>query len=263
MEKEIINPDVAIVMIKSGQPISDKNLEGKFELNSLEVDYEIHQQIIIEDSIIDEIYSYGSTFLKKVIIKNSVFKNIAMFQSAYFNGGLEIENCVFEDFVDFSCSGHNFDGNEIKLEKNIFKKFVDFDDSVYEGSFILKSNTFDEGTNLLGNWQLKPIFGVKPVIEDNTGKLDLIAIPEQYYYKDFEESEETNKKTFEAELETVNATTAINDFLKFIDTLIPEDKLMFIEEQLNKLTELYKKNEDKDIKRFIDVLEIMKDANSH
>lgn len=262
-KKRLINPDFAIEIIKSGYSLKNVQVEGTLNFEYLAVDNDVNEQIIIEESIIDEILSLGLLFKKRVVFRNSIFKYITMFQAAYFYGGLEIHNCIFENLVDFSCGGHNKDGNEIRIEDNTFKKFVNFDDCIYDGPFIMKNNNFDEGTNLLGEWQLSPSFDEVKIIENNKGELTLIDLPKPY--SEYYTREETSKIEPEIELEikeTIGTVEeGIDSFIKFIETLIPEDKTRIIDEQLNDLNAVYKNLNDKKLKKYIDILEVLKENN--
>nr|GFC11688.1 two component histidine kinase, putative [Tanacetum cinerariifolium] len=51
-------------------------------------------------------------------------------------GGLTIESCTFESYLDFQAGGHNLAGYPIKILNNIFLNFVNFFDCWYTGEAI-------------------------------------------------------------------------------------------------------------------------------
>jgi hypothetical protein len=96
------------------------------------------------------------------------------FVFTYFLGGLTIDNCKFDDYLDFQAGGHNIAGKLITIANNQFSGFVNFFDCWYESEVIIKNNCFLQGTNLLGKPLNIPVtFDVEPVIENNQGQLDI------------------------------------------------------------------------------------------
>ena len=75
--------------------------------------------------------------------------------------------------------GHNMDGTEFRLEHCEFGAFADFYDEWFMGPVRIKGCAFRGGTNLLGmkGQPYQVTFDVEPIIESNTGRLDLDGAP--------------------------------------------------------------------------------------
>jgi hypothetical protein len=85
-----------------------------------------------------------------------------------------MDNCTFDDYLDFQAGGHNKSGNPVILTNNNFKDFVNFFDCWYENEVTISNNKFHKGTNLLGKPHNIPVtFDKEAIIKDNIGQLDL------------------------------------------------------------------------------------------
>jgi len=145
---------------------------GKLNLTGLD---NFDRKIVIDNCVFEFFEGISSQFLKQVRLTNSEFKKCD-FTFTYFLGGLEIQNCVFESYLDFQAGGHNKDGSEFSIRNSTFKNFVNFFDCWYESAVIIENNDFQQGTNLLGKHTssgIETTFDVQPVIENNRGKLDI------------------------------------------------------------------------------------------
>ena len=104
---------------------------------------------------------------------NCHFKK-CQFVFTYFLGGLTIDNCTFDNYLDFQAGGHNKTRYPITITNNFFKDFLNFCDCWYEDEVTITNNCFQKGTNLLGKPHNIPVtFDKEPFITDNSGKLDL------------------------------------------------------------------------------------------
>ena len=129
--------------------------------------------LYIENCIIDNLNISGTIFMKEVIIKNSLIISVEA-TGTWFEEGLDIKNCIFENKITFEAGGHNKSDFPIIIENNIFNCFVDFFDCQYTGSFTFKNNHLLNGSNLLGNLNkpFKVLFNGTKEIENNIGKLN-------------------------------------------------------------------------------------------
>lgn len=130
---------------------------------------EWNKDIIIEGCIIENFSCIMVQFHRRVIIRNSHIKN-ASFMFSYFIGGLIIENCVFDKYLDFQAGGHNSVGNMIIFKENIFKGFVNFFDCWFTGEVSIHNNTFEIGTNVLSKKQLIS-YDAPTTIDNNIGDM--------------------------------------------------------------------------------------------
>jgi hypothetical protein len=99
----------------------------------------------------------------------------ALFDAAYFLGGLAVAECTFTSRACFQWGGHNRDGTAVRFIDTTFEEFVDFEDCWYEGPFEVRQCIFKQGTNLFGNhgrWN-EVRFDVPPIVVGNSGVLDL------------------------------------------------------------------------------------------
>lgn len=131
------------------------------------------KEVVFENCVIEYFSGSVTPFEKPVRLINCHFKK-CQFVFAYFLGGLTIDNCVFDDYLDFQAGGHNKVGKLVIITNNQFSGFVNFFDCWYESEVIVRDNNFLSGTNLLGRpFNIPVTFDVAPVIENNQGQLDL------------------------------------------------------------------------------------------
>ncbi|AHJ99239.1 hypothetical protein Hsw_3644 [Hymenobacter swuensis DY53] len=93
------------------------------------------------------------------------------FSFAYFLQGLTIENCAFENYLNFQSGGHNQPGFLLHLLRNTFHGFVNFFDCWYRAAVQIEHNDFLGQTNLLSFSANYMAFDVVPHIQHNTGEL--------------------------------------------------------------------------------------------
>ncbi len=130
------------------------------------------KKVLFENCFIESFSAIGQRFEKQVTLKNCHFRE-CQFTFAYFFGGLIIDNCTFQNCLDFQAGGHNKTGNPIKMTNNNFGGFMNFFDCWYENEVEIMNNKFHKGTNLLGIVHgILVSFDIEPVIKDNVGQLD-------------------------------------------------------------------------------------------
>lgn len=128
---------------------------------------------MFENCIIEFFSASVTQFDKPVNLINCHFKKCE-FSFTYFLGGLRIDNCTFDGYLDFQAGGHNKTGNFVIITNNDFNYFVNFFDCWYENELRVSGNKFHKGTNLLGKPHNIPVtFGIEAIIKDNIGQLDL------------------------------------------------------------------------------------------
>lgn len=160
----------ALSLIKSGKPLKNCAIYGEFNLDGLD---HFGKKFIAQDCIFESLSGVSSFFSEVFDFTNCQFKKCS-FTFSYFLGGLNIDHCIFENYLDFQAGGHNKNESIVSIKNSVFKGFVNFFDCWYEGPIIVKDNDFKEGTNLLGSAEnLTVAFDVKPLIENNNGKLDI------------------------------------------------------------------------------------------
>ena len=166
LPKNIISLERAMNVLNDGQPLKDLCVEGEMKI---EIGGVWDKEVVIENCMIE--YFSGSTtvFNRPVKLINSHFKK-GQFIFTHFVGGLTIENCSFDKYLDFQAGGHNAPGNLITINNNIFSEFCNFFDCWYNGHVAITNNKFQQGTNIASEKQLIS-FDFKPVIENNIGQL--------------------------------------------------------------------------------------------
>lgn len=169
-QRHNITTERATELLKDGQRLTDVYIDGELKI---EAEDTWHNEVVFEDCIVE--YFSGSTtqFDKPVRFINCHFEKCD-FAFTYFLGGLTIDNCTFDNYLDFQAGGHNKTGNPVIITNNDFKAFVNFFDCWYENEVTINNNEFHEGTNLLGKPNSIPVtFDKEPIIKDNLGQLDL------------------------------------------------------------------------------------------
>lgn len=165
-----ITSERATDLLYEGQPIQDVYVDGKV---ILELSETWEKEIVFENCIIEYFSGSVTQFNRPVKLKNCHFKN-CQFVFTYFCGGLHIENCTFEKYLDFQAGGHNKSGYPVIINNNEFKDFVNFFDCWFENEVSIENNKFHKGTNLLGQEHNIPVrFDIEPNINDNIGPLNL------------------------------------------------------------------------------------------
>ncbi|NQX81964.1 MAG: hypothetical protein HRT66_08225 [Flavobacteriaceae bacterium] len=168
--KHNISIERATDLLKDGQPLSDAYVSGELKI---ETDESWDKEVVIENCVIEYFSGSATQFKKPVIFINCQFKK-CQFVFTYFLGGLTIDNCIFDNYLDFQAGGHNKIGCPVNITNNNFKSFVNFFDCWYENEVTICGNKFEKGTNLFGKpHNISVTFDKEPIVKDNTGRLDI------------------------------------------------------------------------------------------
>jgi len=151
-------------MLLGGQPIRNCIVKGKVELPGTRSS---RMKIILGNCVVDCFSGSETQFEKPVKLINSHFRN-CQFVFSYFIGGLRIENCTFDSYLDFRSGGQNKPESEIVIQNSEFHGFVNFSDCWYQGPVSIIGNRFNRGTNIQSKKQLIS-FDFAPTIRGNFG----------------------------------------------------------------------------------------------
>lgn len=166
-----ISTEKATDFLQDGRPLSNFYIVGELKIEIGKGTWD--KEVVFENCIVEYFSGSVTEFEKPVRLVNCHFKK-CQFTFAYFLGGLTIDSCIFDNYLDFQAGGHNKTSNPINITNNNFKDFVNFFDCWYENEVTFSNNKFHNGTNLLGKPHNIPVtFQVEPIIKDNIGKLDL------------------------------------------------------------------------------------------
>lgn len=169
--KRNISAERAKDLLIENKPLKDYYISGILDIADFE---NPEKRIQIKNCIVENLKSQCVQFLAKVELIDSEFKDCS-FLFCYFLGGLEISNCIFNNYLDFQCGGHNKIDSNFKIFNSTFKDFVNFFDCIYNGPVEIVKNNFVKGSNLLGNIgkSYQTSFEIKPTIQGNKGSIDL------------------------------------------------------------------------------------------
>lgn len=168
--KHSISTERATDLLRDGRPLTDIYVVGELKIETNET---WDKEVVFENYIVEYFSGSVTQFDKPVKLVNCHFKK-CQFTFTYFLGGLTIDSCTFDNYLDFQAGGHNKTGNPINIINNDFKDFVNFFDCWYENEVTISNNRFHNGTNLLGKpHNISVTFDKEPTIKDNIGELDL------------------------------------------------------------------------------------------
>lgn len=147
-----------------------------FEILQLNTSHQ-KDNLVIDRCIVNNLYLSALTFSKPVTINNSI---LGYFDAVgvNFTGGFILRNCIVCDSASFDSGGFNSIDSEFVIENNIFRGFVDFFHSQFDGPFIFKNNIVLAESNLLGLEDVysKPVFTSSCNVEGNIGNLNANAV---------------------------------------------------------------------------------------
>ena len=169
--KQNISAEQAKKLLIENKPLINFHISGILNMS----DFDINDKMIhIENCFVENFKSEAVIFTKNIELIKSEFKKCT-FSFAQFLGGLKINKCMFHDYLDFQCGGHNSISNVFMIKDTVFNGFVNFTDCIYHGPVEILNNVFKKGTNLLGNKGsgYETVFEIPPHIENNKGKTDL------------------------------------------------------------------------------------------
>lgn len=168
--KHNISSERAIDLLTDGLPLTDIYIDGELTIEAHDF---WNNEFVFDNCTIEYFSGTATQFNKPVKLTNCYFKK-CQFAFTYFLGGLIIDNCTFDNYLDFQAGGHNRAGNPVIITNNNFKDFVNFFDCWYESEVIISNNKFWKGTNILGKPNNIPVtFDIGPSITGNIGQLDL------------------------------------------------------------------------------------------
>lgn len=165
-----ISNERATDLLNDGRPLTNVYVYGDLKID---INENWGKEVVFENCIVENFLAISQQFDKPVKLTNCYFKK-CQFTFCYFFGGLIIDNCTFDNYLDFNAGGHNKAGNPVVITNNDFKGFVNFFDCWFENEITISNNKFCKGTNLLGKVYNVPVtFDIEPMIKDNIGQLDL------------------------------------------------------------------------------------------
>jgi len=140
----IISAERASDLLSEGHPLIDFYIEGELKIEGNQIWYE---EVVFENCIVEFFSGNGTHFDRPLRLTNSRFRE-CQFVFTYFLGGLTIDNCTFDSYLDFQAGGHNKPGNTVAIINNEFAGFVNFFDCWYSNRVTISNNKFHKGTNI-------------------------------------------------------------------------------------------------------------------
>ncbi len=141
LPKHNISSERGADLLKDGRPLLDIYVDGELKIETNEI---WDNEVAIKNCVIEHFSGSVTQFTKPVKLINCHFKK-CQFTFTYFLGGLTIDNCIFDSYLDFQAGGHNKPGNPVIITNNDFADFVNFFDCWYENEVTSKNHTFLEG----------------------------------------------------------------------------------------------------------------------
>ncbi len=177
-----MDPIAAVKVLRVGHPLTGAVVEGTLVLRDVAepaANAVIRSPVTMVDTVLDKLDAGFITFEAPVALERVTILGFCLLHASFFLAGFTAVDCRFEQGADVRWGGHNKDPHAFRLERCEFDEFVDFEDEWFQGPVEIRGCSFHGGTNLLGN-QGQPFvvsFDVPPVIESNTGNLDLDTSP--------------------------------------------------------------------------------------
>lgn len=189
--KEEITSEKAIEELMINNHLKNKQVKKLDIRDLIETEDEIRIPIKLENCEIEELNAYMLKFESKFELINCRVKKFDVY-GTYFLNGLKLSKNVFEELISFMHASHGINGGKIEIEENVFKSFVDLEDSIFYNKVILKRNEFKKGTNILSEMQLHVTFNDGIEMENNNGNLALSIKEQEEIYKRLKLSERIN-----------------------------------------------------------------------
>jgi hypothetical protein len=178
----------AIEILRLGLPLTGETVSGALTLRDFAEEdtvpsplasLTIASPVAILNCVVERLDAGFVQFEEPVSLENVTVLGDCILHSCYFPAGFSAVRCRFKRGVDFRWGGHNQNGATFRLEDCEFEEFVDFEDDWFKGPVEIRGCTFRGGANLLGllGRPLQVTFDVHPIIEFNTGNLDLNEAP--------------------------------------------------------------------------------------
>lgn len=167
--------ETANKILKQGLPLVNERVSGALMLRDLAERDTIESPITIRNCVLDGLDAMFIQFNGSVVLDGVEMIGACNLLSCFFLAGFKAVRCRFRGGFGLQSGGHNKNGALFCLEDCQFDQFADFDDDWFEGPVTIKGCAFRGGANLFG-LQGKPTqvkFDVEPVVEFNSGRLDL------------------------------------------------------------------------------------------
>ena len=166
-------------ILRQGLPLTDTRVVGSLTLRQHGVRDLIDSPILIKNCLLDDLDAGFIEFEAPVVLENVEVVGTCLFHACCFLAGFSARDCHFRSRVDLQWRGHNKNGSLFRIENSQFDGFVDFEDAWFMGPVIVRGCAFHGGANLLGmrGQPNQVTFDVEPIIEFNTGRLDLDKAP--------------------------------------------------------------------------------------
>ena len=174
-----MNSQAAIEILRKGLPLNDVVVSGLLNLREFAEGETISSPVAIANCVLDGLDAGFISFQASVALENVTVLGDCLLHSCFFPAGFSAVHCRFKKGVDLRWGGHNKNGSVFRLEHCEFEEFADFEDDWFEGPVEIRECAFRRGANILGlqGHPLQVTFEVTPVIEFNSGSLDLNEAP--------------------------------------------------------------------------------------
>lgn len=174
---ETVEPATALSILRQGAPLENVQVCESLTLLGLASPnkYDVASPIVIRNSSFGDLDCGYLSFASPIVLENVTVDGRFFLQASFFEAGFSAVRCHFKGEVDISCGGHNKNGTLFRLDHCVFEKFASFIDEWFMGPVAIRGCTFRGGSNLLGMKEepYRVRFDVEPIIEGNTGTLDL------------------------------------------------------------------------------------------
>lgn len=129
-------------------------------------------EIVEISSSIIRVLTFPAGFISNQIIIDNCIIDTLIISNTRFKAGFSLRNSIIKKEVSNEAGGYN--NAPFEMENNIFVEYVDFFDSIFEDTVIIRDNVFSKGTNLLlkQNAETDPSFEKGLIVRNNIGKLD-------------------------------------------------------------------------------------------
>jgi hypothetical protein len=170
----------ALEILRQGSPLADIVVSGPLTLRDLGERDAVASPVVIRNAVLDQLDAGFILFQAPVILEGVTVVGDCIFHGCFFPTGFSAIRCQFRKGIDLRWGGHNKNGSIFRLEDCEFEGFADFEDDCFESPVEIRRCAFRCGSNLFGlkGHPLQVTFDADPIIEGNTGRLDLDEAPE-------------------------------------------------------------------------------------
>jgi hypothetical protein len=169
----------ALKFLRDGLTLKDTILAGPLVLRDIAVKDMISSSVTIANCTLESLDAGFVSFQGPVNLTEITVLGDCTFDACFFLAGFSAIRCRFKNGIGLRWGGHNKNDSLFCLEDCEFDRFADFEDDLFEGPVRICGCVFREGTNIFGLKEspLRVTFDVEPVVELNTGRLDLDEPP--------------------------------------------------------------------------------------